>query len=43
MAEPTDGQDGFFAEYLEGFYNTRRWHSALGHLYPSQTMRRREW
>jgi transposase InsO family protein len=26
----------FSAEYLEGFYNTRRRHSALGHLSPSE-------
>ena len=25
----------FSAEYIEGFYNTRRRHSALGHLSPS--------
>lgn len=36
MAEPTDGQDGFSAEYIEGFYNTRRRHSALGHLSPAE-------
>jgi transposase InsO family protein len=36
MAEPTDRQDGFSAEYIEAFYNTRRRHSALGHLSPSE-------
>ena len=32
MAESPEGEDGFSAEYIEGFYNTRRRHSALGHL-----------
>jgi len=36
MAEPTDRQDGFSAEYIEGFYNIRRRHSALEHLSPSE-------
>jgi putative transposase len=36
MAEPSDGENGFSAEYIEGFYNTRRRHSALGHLSPSE-------
>jgi transposase InsO family protein len=37
MAEPSDRQDGFSVEYIEGFYNTRRRrHSALGHLSPSE-------
>jgi hypothetical protein len=29
---PAGGKDGFSAEYIEGFYNTRRRHSALGDL-----------
>ena len=36
VAEPTESQDGFSAEYIEGFYNTRRRHSALGHLGSSE-------
>jgi transposase InsO family protein len=36
MAEPPDGADGFPAEYIEGFYNTMRRHSALGNLSPSK-------
>jgi transposase InsO family protein len=36
MAESPEGEDGFSAEYIEGFYNTRRRHSALGHLSPSE-------
>jgi hypothetical protein len=36
LAEPTDRKDGLSAEYVEGFYNTRRRHSALGHLSPSE-------
>jgi len=36
MAEPSGGEDGFSAEYIEGFYNLRRRHSALGNLSPSE-------
>ena len=36
MAHQTGGEDGFSAEYIEGFYNTRRRHSALGHLGPAE-------
>ena len=36
MAEPLDGADGFSAEYIEGFYNTRCRPSALGNLSPSK-------
>jgi transposase InsO family protein len=36
MAEPPDGADGFSAEYIEDFYNTRSRHSALGNLSPSK-------
>ena len=36
MAEPPDSKNGFSAEYIEGFYNTRRRHSARGHLSPSE-------
>jgi len=36
MAQSADGKDGFSAEYIEAFYNTRRRHSALGHLSPSE-------
>jgi hypothetical protein len=30
-------------EYIEGFYNTRRRHSALGYLSPLQNSRRLNW
>jgi transposase InsO family protein len=36
VAEPSDSEECFSAEYIEGFYNTRRRHSALGHLSPSE-------
>ncbi len=36
MAEPSDGENGFSAEYIEVFFNTHRRHSALGHLSPSE-------
>jgi transposase InsO family protein len=36
VAEPSESEDGFSAEYIEGFYNTHRRHSALGHLSPSE-------
>jgi transposase InsO family protein len=30
------GEDGLSAECIEGFYNTRRRHSALRHLSPAE-------
>jgi transposase InsO family protein len=36
VAYPADSEKCFSAEYIEGFYNTRRRHSALGHLSPSE-------
>jgi transposase InsO family protein len=36
VAELADRKDGFSAEYVEGFYNIKRRHSALGHLSPSE-------
>jgi putative transposase len=36
LAHRASGQDGFSAEYIEGFYNTRRRHSALGYLSPAE-------
>jgi putative transposase len=36
LAHQASGQDGFSAEYIEGFYNTRRRHSALGYLSPAE-------
>ena len=36
VAHPPGCQDGFSAEYIEGFYNTRRRHSALGQISPAE-------
>jgi putative transposase len=36
VAYLADSEKCFSAEYIEGFYNTRRRHSALGHLSPSE-------
>jgi transposase InsO family protein len=36
VAYPADSQECFSAEYIEGFYNTRRRHSALGYLSPAE-------
>ena len=36
VAESAERQDGFSAEYVEGFYDTKRRDSALGHLSPSE-------
>jgi transposase InsO family protein len=35
MAQPTDREVAIF-EYIEGFYNTRRRHSALGTFSPRE-------
>jgi hypothetical protein len=51
MAEQTDVPDDVSAEYIEGFYNTRRRHSALGvrgdganpTICPTILMRRAYW
>jgi transposase InsO family protein len=34
VAYPAESEECFSAEYIEGFYNLRRRHSALGHLSP---------
>jgi putative transposase len=36
VAEPTETARTAIFEYVEGFYSTRRRHSALGHLRPSE-------
>jgi transposase InsO family protein len=36
VAHPAGCEDGFSAEYIEGFYNTRRRHSALGYSSPAE-------
>lgn len=36
MAEPADGENSAVFEYIEGFYNIRRRHSALGNLSPRE-------